>query len=63
MKPLDPRLLRYARAARKFLVLGGALALARTLGAIAFAWLVAQLVAGAVDGRPASALAPLLGGL
>ncbi|MBO0982367.1 thiol reductant ABC exporter subunit CydD [Rathayibacter sp. SD072] len=63
MKPLDPRLLRYARAARAFLVLGGALALARTLGAIAFAWLVAQLVAGAVDGRSASALGPLLGGL
>ena len=63
MKPLDPRLLRYARAARLFLVLGGALALARTLGTIAFAWLVAQLVSGAVDGRSAQELAPLLGAL
>ncbi|OOB90603.1 thiol reductant ABC exporter subunit CydD [Rathayibacter sp. VKM Ac-2630] len=63
MKPLDPRLLRYARAARLFLVLGGALALARTLGAIAFAWLVAQLVSGAVDGRSARELTPLLGAL
>ncbi|PTL73592.1 thiol reductant ABC exporter subunit CydD [Rathayibacter caricis DSM 15933] len=63
MKPLDPRLLRYARAARLFLVLGGALALARTLGTIAFAWLVAQLVSGAVDGRSARELAPLLGAL
>ncbi|PPG88063.1 thiol reductant ABC exporter subunit CydD [Rathayibacter sp. AY1F3] len=60
MKPLDPRLLRYARAARVFLLLGGVLALARTLAIVAFAWLVAQLVAGAVDGRSADDLAPLL---
>ncbi|PPG21966.1 thiol reductant ABC exporter subunit CydD [Rathayibacter sp. AY1E8] len=63
MKPLDPRLLRYARAARVFLLLGGALALARTLAIVAFAWLVAQLVAGAVDGRSADDLAPLLAAL
>ncbi|MHC2185142.1 ATP-binding cassette subfamily C protein CydD [Rathayibacter agropyri] len=63
MKPLDPRLLRYARATRVFLVLGGALALARTLVLAAFAWLVAQLVAGAVDGRSDSDLAPLLAAL
>ncbi|MCJ1673041.1 MULTISPECIES: thiol reductant ABC exporter subunit CydD [unclassified Rathayibacter] len=63
MKPLDPRLLRYARSARLFLVLGGALALARTATAVAFAWLVAQLVAGAVDGRSATDLAPSLAAL
>lgn len=63
MKPLDPRLLRYARAARLFLALGGALALARTAATVAFAWLVSQLVAGAVDGRAASELAPLLAAL
>ncbi|NRG39685.1 thiol reductant ABC exporter subunit CydD [Rathayibacter sp. VKM Ac-2835] len=63
MKPLDPRLLRYARAARLFLLLGGALALARTATAVAFAWLVAQLVAGAVDGRSATELAPSLAAL
>ncbi|PPF20124.1 thiol reductant ABC exporter subunit CydD [Rathayibacter sp. AY1A4] len=63
MKPLDPRLLRYARAARVFLLLGGVLALARTLAIVAFAWLVAQLVAGAVDGRTADDLAPLLAAL
>lgn len=63
MKPLDPRLLRYARATRVFLMLGGALALARTLVLVAFAWLVAQLIAGAVDGRSASDLAPLLAAL
>ncbi|KQQ00809.1 MULTISPECIES: thiol reductant ABC exporter subunit CydD [unclassified Rathayibacter] len=63
MKPLDPRLLRYARSARLFLVLGGALALARTLAIVAFAWLVAQLVAGAIDGRPVAELAPLLAAL
>ncbi|MWV50293.1 thiol reductant ABC exporter subunit CydD [Rathayibacter sp. VKM Ac-2803] len=63
MKPLDPRLLRYARAARLFLVLGGALALGRTLAIVAFAWLVAQLVAGAVDGRSAEELSPLLAAL
>jgi ATP-binding cassette subfamily C protein CydD len=63
VKPLDPRLLRYARAARVFLLLGGVLALARTLAIVAFAWLVAQLVAGAVDGRSADDLAPLLAAL
>ncbi|QHC73938.1 thiol reductant ABC exporter subunit CydD [Rathayibacter sp. VKM Ac-2805] len=63
MKPLDPRLLRHARAARVFLLLGGVLALARTLAIVAFAWLVAQLVAGAVDGRTADDLAPLLAAL
>ncbi|ROS29432.1 ATP-binding cassette subfamily C protein CydD [Rathayibacter sp. PhB127] len=63
MKPLDPRLLRYARSARLFLVLGGALALARTATAVAFAWLVAQLAAGAVDGRSAADLAPSLAAL
>ncbi|ROP57862.1 MULTISPECIES: thiol reductant ABC exporter subunit CydD [unclassified Rathayibacter] len=63
MKPLDPRLLRYARSARLFLVLGGALALARTATAVAFAWLVAQLVAGAVGGRSAADLAPSLAAL
>lgn len=63
MKPLDPRLLRYARAARLFLALGGALALARTAATVAFAWLVAQLVSGAIDGRTASDLSPLLAAL
>ncbi|SMH35530.1 ATP-binding cassette, subfamily C, CydD [Rathayibacter oskolensis] len=63
MKPLDPRLLRYARSARLFLALGGALALARTLAIVAFAWLVAQLVAGAIAGRGAAELAPLLAAL
>nr|WP_202129727.1 thiol reductant ABC exporter subunit CydD [Rathayibacter rathayi] len=56
-------MLRYARAARVFLLFGGALALARTLAIVAFAWLVAQLVAGAVDGRRVSELAPLLAAL
>ncbi|QHC59216.1 thiol reductant ABC exporter subunit CydD [Rathayibacter sp. VKM Ac-2760] len=63
MKPLDPRLLRHARAARRFLALGGALALARTAATIAFAWLIAQLVAGAVDGRSAAELTPSLAAL
>ncbi|MBF4462036.1 thiol reductant ABC exporter subunit CydD [Rathayibacter sp. VKM Ac-2878] len=40
-------------------MLGGALALARTLAIVAFAWLVAHMVAGAVDGRTAAELAPL----
>nr|WP_216844991.1 thiol reductant ABC exporter subunit CydD [Rathayibacter sp. VKM Ac-2857] len=56
-------MLRYARAARLFLLLGGALALARTATVVAFAWLVAQLVAGAVDGRSAAELAPSLAAL
>ncbi|MBP1325011.1 ATP-binding cassette subfamily C protein CydD [Leucobacter exalbidus] len=42
MKPLDPRLLRYASAARRVLALGGGLGLIRTLATIAWCWFLAN---------------------
>lgn len=50
MKPLDPRLVRRSRAARWFLVAGGALAVVQAAAVIAFAWALAALVAGLIDG-------------
>jgi len=48
MKPLDPRLLRYARAARGVLVLGAALGLLRTLAVLTWTWCIAQAITVAV---------------
>ncbi|MES2170031.1 MAG: thiol reductant ABC exporter subunit CydD [Actinomycetota bacterium] len=52
MKPLDPRLLRYARSSATFLVLATVLGLIRTACTIAFCWLLAQGISDAVRGRP-----------
>lgn len=49
--PVDPRLLRYASAARLFLVAGAFLALAQTATTIGFAWGVAASISGAVSGH------------
>lgn len=48
MKPLDPRLLRYARAARGVFAVGGVLGLLRTIAIIGWSWALAQLIAAAV---------------
>lgn len=50
--PLDPRLVRYASAARVFLVVGAFLALAQTATTLFFAWGVAHAVGLAVAGAP-----------
>nr|WP_232546293.1 hypothetical protein [Streptomyces antimycoticus] len=47
MKPIDPRLLRYARATRFFLVASVALGLAGAGLVIAQAMLIAEIVVGA----------------
>ncbi|RWZ61243.1 thiol reductant ABC exporter subunit CydD [Labedella populi] len=60
MRPLDPRLVRYASAARVFLALGGLIAVGQAVGIIAFAWLVTSAVTGAIDGRGLGSLAPTL---
>ena len=44
MKPLDPRLLRYARGARTVLGFGGLLGIVRTLAVIAWCWCIAQAI-------------------
>lgn len=61
--PVDPRLLRYARASRWFFVAIGAIGLAQTLVIVAFAWLLTRAIVGAVDGMPWAELAPVLVGL
>jgi ATP-binding cassette subfamily C protein CydD len=60
VKPLDPRLLRRSRAARWFLLAGGALALVQSAAVLAFAWALASLVAGLIDGMRMPDAAPLL---
>jgi len=63
MRPLDPRLLRYATAARWFLAGTALVGLAQTLTIIAFAWLLSQAITGAVQGRPLAELASGIGAL
>ncbi|WP_291049252.1 thiol reductant ABC exporter subunit CydD [Herbiconiux sp.] len=52
MRPVDPRLLKYASAARSFFVAGGALAVLQTAAVVAFSFLVTQVVVGAIAGAP-----------
>lgn len=61
MRPLDPRLLRYAQATRGTLVAGAGLAVLQTACVIAFAWLVTQLVVRSIAGESLAALAPTIG--
>ncbi|WP_311243570.1 thiol reductant ABC exporter subunit CydD [Microbacterium sp. WCS2018Hpa-23] len=51
MKPVDIRLLRYASAARGFLLLSGAIGVAQTAVTVAFAWMLTDAVTGALAGR------------
>ncbi|MFF2276110.1 thiol reductant ABC exporter subunit CydD [Agromyces sp. NPDC058126] len=60
MKPLDPRLVRRSRAARGFLVAGGALAVVQAAAIIAVAWSIATLVVGLIEGMPMDAAWPAL---
>ena len=60
MKPLDPRLLAYARAARAFLAAGAVIGLAQTVCIVAFAWFLSQVIVRAIAGESLSALAPMI---
>ncbi len=51
MRPVDPRLLRYARAARGYFVASALIGLVQTAVVIAFAWLLTDAVTGAIAGR------------
>ncbi|GAA3643461.1 hypothetical protein GCM10022200_29240 [Microbacterium awajiense] len=48
--PVDPRLLRHARASRGFFVAIGAIAVAQTAVIVAFAWLLTHAIVGAIEG-------------
>ncbi len=71
MKPLDPRLLRYASAARGFLAVSVLLGLVHVVLVLVFSWLVARIIARVADavsgGVPwadsAANVAPELAGL
>ncbi|MDE0546061.1 thiol reductant ABC exporter subunit CydD [Microbacterium sp. C7(2022)] len=58
--PVDPRLLRYARASRGFFVLIALIALAQTATIVAFAWLLTAVITGALDGTSVAEQARLL---
>jgi ATP-binding cassette subfamily C protein CydD len=58
MRPLDPRLLRYAAAARTYFAVGVVLGIVRTAATLAFCLLLSQAIVGAIAGRPLAELAP-----
>lgn len=55
MKPVDIRLLRYASAARGFLLLSGVIGVAQTAVTVSFAWMLTDAVTGALAGRDVTA--------
>ena len=55
MKPVDPRLLRYAGAARGFLAASALIGVVQTAVVIVFAWLLTDAVTGALAGRDVTA--------
>ena len=61
MKPLDPRLLRYASAARVFLGLVAVLGLAQTVAIVAVAWFTTTAVVRVVEGSASGLSTALLG--
>jgi len=60
VKPLDPRLLAYARAARAFLAAGAVIGLAQTVCIVAFAWFLSQVIVRAIAGDGLPALMPMI---
>jgi ATP-binding cassette subfamily C protein CydD len=63
VKPLDPRLIRRSRAARRFLLLGGVLALLQAAATIGFALALSTLVVDLIDGVDLAERWPWLVGL
>lgn len=60
MRPIDPRLLRYAPAARWYLAASGLIAIAQTAVTVAFSWLLADAITAVVEGRTTDAGQPAL---
>ncbi|TFD65206.1 thiol reductant ABC exporter subunit CydD [Cryobacterium ruanii] len=63
VRPLDRRLLHYASAARRFLLIGALLGFAQTVVVIAFAWLLTRAITLAVAGERLSEIVPTLAAL
>ena len=60
VRPVDPRLLRYASASRGFFVAVGVIGFAQTLVVVAFAWLLTAAITGVIAGTPWSELTTTL---
>lgn len=59
-RPIDPRLLRHARASRSFFVLIGLISLAQTAVIVLIAWLLTGAITGVIDGMPLPAISATL---
>jgi ATP-binding cassette subfamily C protein CydD len=60
-RPVDPRLLRYARASRSFFALIALVGIAQTVVIVAIAWLLTRAITGVIDGMPLPELTATLG--
>jgi ATP-binding cassette, subfamily C, bacterial CydD len=60
MRPVDPRLLRYAGASRTYFALIGVIGVAQTAVIVAIAWLLTQAITGVIDGMSLPALTATL---
>lgn len=56
VRPVDPRLVRYATASRGFFAVSAAIVLAQTGVVVGFAWALTSALVGAIDGRPLAEL-------
>lgn len=56
MRPVDPRLLRYATASRGFFAVSAAIVLAQTGAIVGFAWALTSALVGAIQGQPVGEL-------
>jgi ATP-binding cassette subfamily C protein CydD len=52
VRPVDPRLVRYASASRSFFAVSAAIVLAQTGVVVGFAWALTSALVGVIDGRP-----------
>jgi ATP-binding cassette subfamily C protein CydD len=63
VRPVDPRLLRYAAASRPFFVLIAVIAAGQTAAVIGVAWFLTRAIVGAIEGMPAGELGATLAAL
>lgn len=56
VRPVDPRLVRYASASRSFFAVSAAVVLAQTGVVVGFAWALTSALVGAIEGRPVGEL-------
>jgi len=63
VRPVDPRLVRYASASRGFFVAIAAIGAAQTAVVVGFAWLLTRAITRVIDGMPWAELIAILTGL